>query len=80
MSRIGNRVRQMIASPERWMRPVTITELIDQLVSLKAKHGDVACVIRDSEFRRKQVRGLKHLDSRPSPWKSRAQPFVEILS
>jgi hypothetical protein len=59
---------------------VTISELIDQLVSLKAKHGDVACVVRDSEYGRKRVRGLKHLDSRPSPWKSRAQPAVEILS
>ena len=59
---------------------MTITELIEQLVFLKAKHGDVACVVRDSEFRRKTVRGLKHLDSRPSPWKARAQPLVEILS
>jgi hypothetical protein len=59
---------------------MTITELIDQLVFLKAQHGDVACVIRDSEFKRKSVRGLKHLDSRPTPWKARAEPLVEILS
>jgi len=59
---------------------VTITELILQLEALKAKHGDVACVIRDSEFRKRSVKDLRHLESRPSPWKARAQPVVQITS
>ena len=59
---------------------MTITELISQLESVKAEHGDVVCVVRDSEHGRKSVKGVKHLDARPSPWKSRGEPFVEIQS
>ena len=59
---------------------MTISELIQQLEALKARHGDVACVIRDSELRRRKVRELKHLESRETPWKARAEPFVQIMS
>jgi hypothetical protein len=38
---------------ETWDGIVTISELIDELVSLKAKHGDVPCVVRDSEYGRR---------------------------
>jgi hypothetical protein len=59
---------------------VTITELIEQLESLKAKHGDVACVIRDSDFKRRSVREIKHLESRDTPWRARPEPFIQIAS
>ena len=57
-----------------------ISELIEQLETLKAQHGDVACVVRDSEYKRRSVRELKHLESRPTPWKARAQPVVQIIA
>ena len=59
-------------------KTMTISELIARLESFKAEHGDIACVIRDSDHNRRTVKGIKHLDRRPSPWKDRAQPIVEI--
>lgn len=57
---------------------MTISELIARLETIKAEHGDIACVIRDNEHGRKTVKGIKHLDSRPSPWRARTEPIVEI--
>jgi hypothetical protein len=57
---------------------MTISELIARLESVKEEHGDIACVIRDSDHSRKSVKGIKHLESRPSPWKARSEPTVEI--
>ncbi len=57
---------------------MTISELIARLESVKAQHGDIACVIRDNDHSRKSVKGIKHLETRPSPWKARAEPTVEI--
>lgn len=57
---------------------MTISELIARLEAVKAEYGDVTCVIRDGEFARRLVKGIKHRESRPSPWKSRQEPVVEI--
>jgi hypothetical protein len=57
---------------------MTISELIARLESVKAEHGDVACVIRDSDLARRSVKGIRHVERRPSPWKERQAPVVEI--
>jgi hypothetical protein len=57
---------------------MTISELIARLESVKAEHGDITCVIRDSDLARRLVAGIRHRESRPSPWRSRQEPVVEI--
>ena len=57
---------------------MSISELIARLESLKAEHGDITCVIRDADLARRLVKGIKHRECRPSPWKSRQEPVVEI--
>ena len=57
---------------------MTISELIARLESVKADHGDIACVIRDGDFVRRLVKGIRHREKRPSPWKARQEPVVEI--
>ncbi len=57
-----------------------ITELIAQLEAVKAEHGDLSCVINYSDYGKRSVKGIIYREGRPTPWKNRTQPSVEIRS
>jgi hypothetical protein len=74
----GRRLPHHVPLDKRRPDIMTISELIARLEAVKAEHGDVTCVIRDGDLARRLVKGIKHRESRPSPWRARQEPVVEI--